>query len=172
MLKFRDDVGAECFKSIFQNCAAKRIQESGYLEAVLKFRDDVGAECFKSVFRGCAAKRIQEKSFLDRMMYCIKARDECPGIVSRFARLAPHLDRLSEDFFKSFINPSSGWSITLSKNLVREIKKSSQGIVPDEVWQGVLDKMSAHQKRSLANVVAKAAKRKRSHGEISRSSVV
>ncbi len=146
VLKFRDDVGAECFKSIFGGCAAKRIQENGYVEAVLKFRDDVGAECFKSVFGGCAAKRIQEKSFFDRMMYCMKARDECPGIASRFARLAPYLDRLSDDFFKSFIDPSSGWSNTLCENLVREIKKSDSTMVPDEVWQGVLNKMSAYQK--------------------------
>jgi hypothetical protein len=34
-------------------------------------------------------------------------------------------------------------------------------MVPDEVWQEVLNKMSARQKRLLANVVAKAAKRKR-----------
>ncbi len=95
------------------------------------------------------------------MMYCIKARDECPGIASRFAKLAPHLDRLSDDFFKSFINPFSGWSSRLCDNLIKEIIKPDSRMVPDEVWQGVLNKMSAHQKRLLANAVAKAAKRKR-----------
>jgi hypothetical protein len=161
VLKFRDDVGIECFKSIFQICAAKRIQENGYLEAVLKFRDDVGTECFKTVFKDVVAKRIQEKCFLDRMMYCMKARDECPGIASQFVILASYLDRLSDDFFKSFINRLSGWSSNLCKRLLIEIDKSLPGIVPDEVWQGLLNKMSAHQKRLLANVVAKAAKRKR-----------
>jgi hypothetical protein len=96
--------------------------EANYMDIFLKFVIDFGTENAVRVFSSdCFAKRVGNETFMDHLMYCMRV--ECPGILFRFEILAPYFDRLSNNFYQSFIDPSSGWSKTLCENLVREIKK-------------------------------------------------